>query len=296
MTLEKIQQFWYLARCHKPAGLFLIWPMLWALWLAGEGHPNRHVVIIFILGAIVMRSAGCVINDIADQRFDAHVNRTRQRPLVTAKITTKEAFCFFCLLLGCALGLVQCLNAFTILLAFAGLAFAVIYPLMKRFTHLPQVGLGVAFSWGVPMAFAAQNNIILAEDWLVFFVAAIWPVIYDTFYAMIDRPDDLKIGVKSTAILFGSYDKKIIGVLQIIFLSMLVWVGYLFHLHFIYYLSLLVTAALFIYQQVLVGREKPNDACKVNDNYKANDYYNAFVNNHWVGFIIFLGIMTSYTF
>jgi 4-hydroxybenzoate polyprenyltransferase len=281
MKIEKIQQFWYLARCHKPAGLFLIWPMLWALWLAGGGHPNTRIVVIFILGAIVMRSAGCVINDIADRRFDGYVSRTRQRPLVTEKITIKEAFCFFAILLSCAFGLVLYLNMFTITLAFAGVIFAVIYPLMKRFTHLPQMGLGVAFSWGVPMAFAAQNNVILPKDWLVFLAAAIWPVIYDTFYAMIDRPDDVKIGVKSTAILFGSYDRHIIAILQMIFLGMLGWVGYLFHLHLVYYISLFVASVLFIYQQVLVSSAKPNN------------YYQAFINNHWVGFVIFIGIVLS---
>lgn len=282
MKLEKIQQFCYLARCHKPTGLLLIWPMLWALWLAAKGHPSSSIVTLFIVGAIVMRSAGCIINDIADRRFDGYVTRTCQRPLVTGKITTKEAFGFFVLLLSCAFCLVLCLNSFAILLAFAGVIFAAIYPLLKRFTHLPQVGLGVAFSWGVPMAFAAQNNIILPEDWWVFFAAAIWPVIYDTFYAMMDRIDDLKIGVKSTAILFGSRDKLITGILQAIFLCVLGWVGYLFHLHFVYYLSLCVASVLFIYQQVLVSSGS------------TRNYYKAFVNNHWVGFVIFLGIVGSY--
>ncbi|MBV8802674.1 MAG: 4-hydroxybenzoate octaprenyltransferase [Gammaproteobacteria bacterium] len=284
MTIEKLKNFCYLARLHKPAGLFLIWPMLWALWLAGEGHPNGEIVIIFILGAIIMRSAGCVINDISDRRFDAHVSRTCQRPLVTKKISTKEAFCFFAILLSCAFSLVLYLNQFTIMLAFAGVIFAVIYPLMKRFTYLPQLGLGVAFSWGVPMAFAAQNNIILVNDWIVFFAAVIWPVIYDTFYAMIDRPEDLKIGVKSTAILFGAHDKTIIAMLQILFLGVLGKVGYLFHLHVFYYLGLVIVSVLFIYQQLLIRSNN------------TNNYYKAFVSNHWVGLVIFLGIVTNYCF
>lgn len=282
MTIEKLKQLSYLARWHKPAGFFLVWPTLWALWFAGNGHPDMSLVIIFLLGAFVMRSAGCVINDIADRHIDGHVARTRMRPLVTGKVTLQEARVFFLFLIICAVLLVFCLNAYAVLWAIAGLIFAVIYPFMKRWTHLPQVVLGIAFSWGVPMVFAAQNNIIDGRDWIVFFAAALWSIIYDTFYAMVDRPDDIKIGVKSTAILLGSYDKYCIGLLQIIFVLLLALIGYLFHLHKIYYISLIFVSALFIYQQRLIRYAEPVNCFK------------AFLNNHWVGFFIFLGIILSY--
>jgi 4-hydroxybenzoate polyprenyltransferase len=283
MNVEKIKQYCYLIRLNRPIGIFLLlWPTLWALWLGGLGHPSLMIVLIFLLGTIVMRSAGCVINDFADRHFDGHVVRTRSRPLVTGSVTIKEALIFFFILMLTAFLLVLCLNRFTILLAFAGAFFAITYPFLKRFTHLPQAGLGVSFAWGVPMAFAALNNVILVRDWLVFFAALVWPMIYDTFYAMVDRPDDIKIGVKSTAILFGARDKLWIGLLQGLFLIILGWVGYLFQLHFIYYLSLFSVSILFIYQQRLI-RSNQADLC-----------FKAFLNNQWVGGIIFLGIVLSY--
>jgi 4-hydroxybenzoate polyprenyltransferase len=281
MNAQKLKQYWYLARMHRPSGLFLLWPTLWALWLAGRGHPSWHIVIIFVIGAIVMRSAGDIINDLADRHFDGHVMRTRLRPLVTGKVTPKEAFIFFLILLLIAFLLVLCLNQFTILLAFAGVLFAIVYPFMKRFTHWPQAGLGVAFSWGVPMAFAAVNNVIFLKDWLVFFAAMIWPIIYDTFYAMVDRSDDVKIGIKSTAILFGERSAQVVSFLQGLFLLLLAWIGYLYQLHYIYYLSLFIVGVLFIYQQRLIR-------CN-----QADLYFKAFLNNHWVGCVIFIGIVWS---
>lgn len=282
MNTHLIKQYCYLARLHKPIGIFLLlWPTLWALWLASEGHPNAWIVSVFVMGVIVMRSAGCVINDIADRHFDGRVARTCFRPLITGEVTLKGALIFFGILLFIAFVLVLCLNQFTILLACAGACFAIIYPFMKRFTYWPQAGLGIAFSWGVPMAFAALNNGMHARDWLLFLAAVIWPLIYDTFYAMVDRVDDIKIGIKSTAILFGSRFMIWIGLLQGLFIVLLGYTGYLFHLHVMYYVCLAMASLLFIYQQRLICH------------YESNLCFKAFLNNHWVGCIIFMGIMWS---
>jgi 4-hydroxybenzoate polyprenyltransferase len=270
-------------RLDKPIGiLLLLWPTLWALWFASSGNPNHRVLMVFIAGVVLMRSAGCVINDIADRHFDGHVARTRHRPLATGAIGTKSALMlFFCLSL-CAFLLVLLLNRYTVYLAVVGAVLAVIYPYLKRITHLPQLGLGLAFSWGIPMAFAATNNRIPWVAWLLFFTATLWPIIYDTMYAMTDRNDDNKIGVKSTAILFGESDRFIIGVLQCLFLFGMIWVGYQFQMRLPYYVSLLLAAGLFVYQQTLLKDRDPTLSFK------------AFINNHWVGLLIFVGIVWSY--
>lgn len=283
MNRERLLNYFYLMRLHKPIGIFLLlWPTLWALWLAGVGKPNMFIVLIFVLGVIVMRSAGCVMNDIADRNFDLYVKRTRERPITSGKITITSALilCFF--LCAIAFSLVLFLNRFTMLLSVFGLLFALLYPLLKRVTYLPQLGLGVAFSWGIPMAFAAENNHITLAGWFLFCAGVIWPVIYDTQYAMVDRADDEVIGVKSTAILFGKFDRLIIAILQILFLCLLVVVGILFDLHWPYYLALSIAAILFFYQQRLMGNHDPDK------------YFQAFLNNHWVGLVIFLGIFSSY--
>jgi 4-hydroxybenzoate polyprenyltransferase len=268
-----------LMRLNKPIGiLLLLWPTLWALWLAGNGNPNIFIVGIFILGTIIMRSAGCIINDFADRNFDKHVERTQHRPLSTGKISVKSALILFFVLLACAFALVLLLNRLTIILAFVGAILATLYPFLKRVTHLPQLGLGLAFSWGVPMAFAAINNNVPINAWILFLVAAIWPVIYDTMYAMVDRNDDVTIGIKSTAILFGDADKLIIATLQIIFLLLMIMCGVLFKLTSIYYVSLFISFLLFCYQQWLI-KDRDKTLC-----------FKAFLNNHWVGMVIFLGI------
>ena len=268
---------------NKPIGIFLLlWPTLWALWLASAGQPQMFIVGIFIVGVILMRSAGCIINDIADRNFDGHVERTRNRPLAAGKISVKTALVLFFILIICAFVCVLQLNRFTILLSFVGAALAVIYPFMKRFTHLPQVGLGFAFAWGVPMAFAAETSAIAPDAWLLFSAAVLWPILYDTLYAMADREDDIKIGVKSTAILFGEWDRAIVGILQILFLCVLAAVGYYFNLQSIYFLSLFIAAGFFIYQQFLI-KNRDRKKC-----------FQAFLNNHWVGLIIFVGIAASY--
>ncbi len=271
-----------LARLHKPIGIFLLlWPTMWALWLAKPGVPDVSLIVIFVLGVIVMRSAGCVINDFADRHFDKHVARTKDRPLTSGKITTRSAGILFFILMLIAFGLVLFLNRFTILLAFAGALFASVYPFLKRVTHLPQVGMGVSFAWGVPMAFAAQNNVITSADWQVFLAVAVWAVMYDTLYAMTDRADDIKIGVKSTAILFGTFDRVIVGCLQIASILLFINIGYLFHLEKIYFVSVMGAALLFGYQQWLIRDRNPAHCFK------------AFLNNNWVGAIIFLGIILS---
>lgn len=277
---EKIKQYVILTRLNKPIGiLLLLWPTLWALWLAGAGSPDLFIVGIFVAGVILMRSAGCIVNDIADRKMDGFVERTRYRPIAAKQITTKEGLILFAILLLCAFLLALMLNKLTLGLAFLGVLFAAFYPFMKRFTYLPQVGLGIAFSWGIPMAFAAQTNSISWQGWVLFFAATLWPIIYDTFYAMTDRLDDIKIGIKSTAILFGQFDKIIIGLLQIVFLLLLVLVGFSFHLKLFYYIGLLFVALLFIYQQILIRRRQP-DKC-----------FKAFLNNNWVGCVIFLAII-----
>jgi len=280
---EKLPQYFYLLRLHKPIGiLLLLWPTLWGLWLATHGHPQPKVAFIFIAGVILMRSAGCAFNDFADRQFDLHVQRTQQRPLATKKIKNWEGLLLAAVLSFIAFMLVvfNC-NLLTIHLAAIGAMLTVIYPFLKRITHLPQLGLGMAFAWGIPMVFAAETGMITGSAWFLFFAAVIWPVIYDTMYAMVDRQDDLRIGVKSSAILFGQEDKKIIGLLQIIFLVMLLIVGKIFHLKLSYYGSMLIVGILFLYQQHLI-KNRDTEQC-----------FHAFLNNHWVGFFIFLGIYLS---
>ena len=276
--------FIYLMRLNKPIGiLLLLWPTLWALWLASAGHPSQLNVIIFITGVIIMRSAGCVINDIADRHVDGHVERTCMRPLASGNMSVLAAIFWFTGLMLLAFLLVLLCNTQTIILAFVGAALAMFYPLMKRFTHLPQLGLGVAFSWCVPMAFTAETNTVSGAGWFLFVACVLWPVIYDTMYAMVDRDDDKKIGIKSTAILFGQYDRKIIAAMQSLLVIMLICIGMLFHLKQIYYYSLILVAALFIYQQWLI-KDRQRQLC-----------FRAFLNNNWVGLIIFLGIFLSYS-
>jgi 4-hydroxybenzoate polyprenyltransferase len=249
--------------------------------LASSGWPDPKIVFIFLAGLVLMRSAGCAINDFADRHFDGHVERTRTRPLASGKITSTEALLLAGLLAFSAFLLVLQCNRLTIYLAFIGAALACIYPFLKRITHLPQLGLGLAFTWGVPMAFAAETNTVSKVAWILFLTGLIWPLIYDTMYAMVDKADDVKIGVKSTAILFNQWDKWLIGLLQILFIVMLILIGYLFHLHFFYDASLVLVMILFIYQQWLIKDRNPQKC------------FSAFLNNNWVGLIIFVGILTG---
>ncbi len=283
MLIERLTHYAYLMRLHKPIGiLLLLWPTLWALWLAAHGQPDSKILFIFIAGVLLMRSAGCILNDFADRHIDVHVERTKMRPLATGKISARSALLLAASLMLIAFLLVLQCNILTILLAIAGAMFAVIYPLLKRITHLPQLGLGVAYNWGIPMAFAAITGSVPTSAWFLFLAAMFWPLIYDTQYAMVDRQDDLKIGVKSTAILFAAADKLVIGLLQITFVCMLMLAGILFTLPMIYYISLILVCILFFYQQWLI-RMRDTNKC-----------FNAFLNNNWVGLIIFAGILMSY--
>ncbi|MDL9985336.1 4-hydroxybenzoate octaprenyltransferase [Providencia rettgeri] len=283
MTLSKWHAYSRLMRIDRPIGsLLLLWPTYWALWIAAQGTPSLHLLIVFTAGVFFMRAAGCVINDFADRHFDGHVERTKHRPLPSGDVTEKEAKILFASLVGLSFLLVLTLNSMTIWLSIAALALAWIYPFVKRVSHLPQVVLGAAFGWSIPMAFSAVGETLPLVCWVLFFINIIWSVIYDTQYAMVDRDDDLKIGVKSTAILFGQYDKLIIGLLQLLMVGLLVAVGSLAALGSIYYFSLALVVGLFFYQQkLMVNRERA--PC-----------FKAFMNNNYVGFFLFVGIFLSY--
>ncbi|HAT3810856.1 TPA: 4-hydroxybenzoate octaprenyltransferase [Morganella morganii] len=283
MVRSKWQAYSRLMRTDRPIGsLLLLWPTYWALWIAARGVPDWHILIIFTIGVFSMRAAGCVINDFADRKFDGSVERTKNRPLPRGDVTEKEAKILFAVLVLVSFGLVLTLNTMTIWLSVAGLALAWVYPFVKRVSHLPQVVLGAAFGWSIPMAFAAVSESLPAECWLLFAVNIVWSVVYDTQYAMVDRNDDLKIGVKSTAILFGRFDKMIIGILQLVMILMLLLIGLMVNLSGIFYWSLLLAGALFVYQQRLMA-DRERDPC-----------FQAFMNNNYVGFILFLGMLVSY--
>ncbi len=275
--------YFRLMRLHRPIGIFLLmWPALWALWLAGQGDPDPFIVAIFVAGVVSMRSAGCVINDYADRDFDPHVARTRDRPLATGRVSTREALVLFAVLCLISFVLVLQLNRLTVYLSFAGLFLAVSYPFMKRYTHLPQFYLGAAFGWAIPMAYAAQTGRVPLQGWLLFAANIAWSVAYDTLYAMVDREDDLKIGVKSTAILFGSWDRTMVAVFHSVFLLLLLAVGALAGCGVPYYIGLAGAAGLAMYEQGLIAGRKPQ-AC-----------FQAFLHNNWIGGAVFAGLVINY--
>lgn len=282
LQMSKLQAYSRLMRIDKPIGtLLLMWPTLWALWLANMAVPPISVLVVFVLGVIVMRAAGCVINDYADRKVDGHVQRTQNRPLPSGAVSSKEAKYLFVGLALVAFVLVLTMNLMTILLSVVGLALAWVYPFMKRYTHLPQVVLGAAFGWAIPMAWAAVSESLPFVCWLVFIANICWTVAYDTQYAMVDRDDDLKIGVKSTAILFGRFDKLIIGLLQLATLILMAWVGLLLQLNGAFYWSLLLAAALFVHQQRLIA-QRERQPC-----------FQAFLNNNYVGLVLFIGVLMN---
>lgn len=283
MNKQKLQAYAQLMRIDKPIGsLLLLWPTLWALWIAAKGLPDLGVLTVFITGVFVMRSAGCVINDFADRKVDAFVERTKNRPLPSGRATTQEAILLFVILAFGAFLLVLSQNWLTIQLSFVGLLLAFLYPFMKRFTNLPQLFLGIAFSWAIPMAYAAQADQLNTVVWLLFIINILWTIAYDTMYAMVDRDDDLKIGIKSTAILFGRYDKLIVGLLQLSSLLLLIWLGFSEQLGTLYYLALLIVLILFSKQQIAI-KERDKKAC-----------FKAFLDNNWVGMVIFVALVLSY--
>lgn len=283
MLKERLQQYWLLARFDKPIGiLILLWPTLWALWIAAGGMPDGWVLAVFVSGVVLMRAAGCVINDYADRDFDPHVERCKLRPIAAGKVSPKEALVVFAALCLTAFALVLTMNAYTIALSFIGAFLAASYPFMKRFTHLPQAYLGAAFGFAVPMAFAAQTDAIPLVGWLLYLAVLLWALVYDTMYAMVDIDDDLKIGVKSTAILFGQRVREITAGLQLVILALLYTVGQLQHLAWPYEAGLIVAAGFALYQQKLIFH------------YHKPDCFKAFLNNNWFGLAVFAGLFSAY--
>lgn len=279
----QLPQYAKLMRLDRPIGTYLLlWPALWALWLAGDGSPKWQLVLLFTLGTLLMRSAGCVINDYADRHLDPMVERTRERPMAVGKVSEREALTLFVVLCLAAFGLVLLTNPLTIGLSFVAVALAATYPFMKRYTHLPQLALGAAFSWSIPMAFSAQSNELPAALWLLYAANLVWTVAYDTFYAMVDREDDVLIGIKSTAILFGDSERAITACLQLVVILLLILSGRQFELGLYYYLGVSVAAALFLHQQYLI-RNRERDQC-----------FKAFLDNNRVGAVIFAGIVLDY--
>ena len=279
----KLTAYWRLMRADKPIGIYLLlWPCVWALWIASEGFPDLHIFVVFVLGVVVMRSAGCVINDYADRKVDGLVERSSTRPLVTGEVTEKEALGLFFLLLFFALILVLTLTWQTVLMSVGGLILATIYPFMKRYTHLPQVILGAAFGWSIPMVFVATGQPLTWVVWALYFANLTWTVAFDTQYAMVDKNDDIKIGVKSTAILFGQYDKLIILLLQILSLLLFTAAAIWLKLNWPFYLALVISMGLFLYQHRLI-KDRDRSSC-----------FKAFLHNHYVGLVLALGIIGQY--
>jgi 4-hydroxybenzoate polyprenyltransferase len=280
---ERLTQYARLMRLDRPIGIFLLlWPALWGLWVAAEGRPNTLVLFVFVAGVVLMRSAGCVINDYADRDFDPHVARTRNRPIAAGRVRPREALALFVFLCLLAFVLVLQLNRLTVQLSFIGAFLAASYPFMKRYTHLPQFYLGMAFGWAIPMAFAAQTGSVPTVAWVLFGANVCWSVAYDTAYAMVDRDDDMKVGVKSTAILFGRYDRAAVWVFHVLTLGLLAWAGRLAGLGLYYYVGLVVAAGLAVYQQTLLHKREPA-AC-----------FRAFLNNNWFGAAVFAGLVLHY--
>ncbi len=279
----RLKEYVYLTRLDRPIGIYLVlWPMLWAVWIAAEGKPNGLVLAVFVAGTVLMRSAGCAINDFADRKIDGHVRRTRQRPLARGAIHAGEAVAVFAVLSLVAFGLVLLMNPLTIKLSFVGVLLAASYPFMKRFTHLPQAYLGAAFGWAIPMAFAAQTGTVPTEAWLLFVANVFWALAYDTMYAMADREDDLKIGVKSAAILMGRFDRVGIGLMQALTVGLLAAAGISFGLGPVFYAGLAIGCGFAVYEQYLIRGRDPALS------------FQAFLNNRHFGMSIFAGIAADY--
>ncbi len=283
--LQKIFNYCDLMRINKPIGIWLLlWPTLWALWLASEGRPSQNIFIIFILGVVIMRSAGCVLNDYVDRNIDSYVKRSKNRPIVSGLVSPKEALILFFILSLAAVSLATMLSKMAQALAVIAACLTIIYPFVKRYFSIPQFILGAAFGWAVPMVFAAETDSLPILAWLLFGAVIIWAVIYDTFYAMIDRDDDLKIGVKSTAILFGNADLFVIAGFQTVMVLLLVTIGLFAKLSFWFFSSILIVSGLMIYHLWLANKRQ------------SNEYYLAFKGNNIIGLVIFSGLLLHYTF
>ncbi len=281
----QLRNYGKLMRIDNPIGIWLLlWPTLWALWLAGAGHPDGGLFVVFVLGVFFMRSAGCVLNDFADRKIDPYVERTRTRPIASGAVAPAEALTLFVVLALIAVGLATMLNRPAQLLAIIAAGLTLAYPFIKRYVSIPQLVLGTAFGWAVPMVFAAQTGETPQLAWLVFGTALVWAVIYDTFYAMVDREDDRKIGVKSTALLFGDTDLFVIAGLQLLMLLALVLIGIRAELGLTYYASVAIAAALMAYHQWL-ARDRAPAGC-----------FAAFLHNHYIGMVLFIGIVLDYSF
>ncbi len=283
LVRERLLLYVQLTRLNRPIGAYLLlWPTLWALWIASTGLPSLHLLLVFTFGVFLTRSAGCIFNDIADRNFDPYVRRTALRPIASGKVSVSEALLVACVLLLLAFFLVLTTNRLTVLLSLVAIPLAVVYPLMKRYTYVPQFFLGLAFSWGIPMAFAAVTGTIPVIAWLLYTGNILWAVIYDTIYAMVDREDDIRIGVKSTAILFEESDKLIVGILQLMFLIVLIIIGVRIEAGIAYYCSLVLVAGFMLYHQYLIRNRYP-DEC-----------FRAFMNNNWLGATLLGGLWLTY--
>tara|TARA_B100001013_G_scaffold165947_1_gene99437 strand:- start:639 stop:1514 length:876 start_codon:yes stop_codon:yes gene_type:complete len=283
LKYDKFKQYLLLIRLNRPIGIFLLlWPTLWGLWIASEGFPNTKILVVFLFGVFLMRSAGCILNDIIDKDFDKFVARTQNRPLASDKLSSIEAFIVAISLIFIAFLLVLTTNTLTVQLSFVAIILAGTYPFLKRHTYLPQFFLGLTFGWSIPMAFAATTNSIPKIAWLLLIANILWAVVYDTIYAMIDREDDLKIGIKSTAILFDDADRFIIGLIQSLVLIALIVIGQQASLNTIYYFSLIIGGCLFLYQLYLIRNRDPKKCMQ------------AFLNNNWFGLVVFIGLFINY--
>jgi len=284
-SFKKARLYAQLTRVDKPIGiLLLLWPTLIALWIAAKGFPDPLVLFVFVMGVFLMRSAGCAINDYADRHIDGKVKRTTQRPLATGKISEKEALLVFASLSLLAFILVLFMNTLTIVMSLGGVLLAASYPFMKRYHYLPQVHLGAAFGWSAPMAYAAQANEVTTVTWLIFLATILWATAYDTMYAMVDYDDDIKIGVKSTAVLFGNQDRLIIGMIQILLVLNLLLIGHRAELSGFYYSGVAGASLFAVYQQYLI-KDRERDLC-----------FKAFLNNNWFGMVIFAGVFLDFQF
>ena len=283
LKYDKFKQYLLLIRLNRPIGIFLLlWPTLWGLWIASEGFPNTKILVVFLFGVFLIRSAGCILNDIIDKDFDKFVARTQNRPLASDKLSSIEAFIVAISLIFIAFLLVLTTNTLTVQLSFVAIILAGTYPFLKRHTYLPQFFLGLTFGWSIPMAFAATTNSIPKIAWLLLIANILWAVVYDTIYAMIDREDDLKIGIKSTAILFDDADRFIIGLIQSLVLIALIVIGQQASLNTIYYFSLIIGGCLFLYQLYLIRNRDPKKCMQ------------AFLNNNWFGLVVFIGLFVNY--
>lgn len=283
LKYDKFKQYLLLIRLNRPIGIFLLlWPTLWGLWIASEGFPNTKILVVFLFGVFLIRSAGCILNDIIDKDFDKFVARTQNRPLASDKLSSIEAFIVAISLIFIAFLLVLTTNTLTVQLSFVAIILAGTYPFLKRYTYLPQFFLGLTFGWSIPMAFAATTNSIPKIAWLLLIANILWAVVYDTIYAMIDREDDLKIGIKSTAILFDDADIFIIGLIQSLVLIALIVIGQQASLNTIYYFSLIIGGCLFLYQLYLIRNRDPKKCMQ------------AFLNNNWFGLVVFIGLFINY--